>query len=78
MSDVPCGVRGCVALVTLPNHLCPLHKRMAVAERGRWSQEHSFNLPVLRSVSDGRIVYQRTDGTCFRIGSDGEAIEERL
>jgi hypothetical protein len=75
-----CVVRSCVALADSPDvpYLCRIHEAMGRVERVRWSQEHSFNLPVLRPVTDGRIVYQRSDGSCFRIGPDGEAIEEKF
>lgn len=73
-----CVVRGCVALADGRHEpfLCRTHEAMTKAERRQWSDEHSFNLPVLVPVDDGRIVYQRPDGSRYRIGVGGEQIED--
>jgi hypothetical protein len=73
-----CVVRGCVALADSKDvpWLCAIHGAMSQTERRQWSDEHAFNLPVLKAVDGGRVVYQRPDGSCYTLGETGERIEE--
>jgi hypothetical protein len=73
-----CVVRGCVALADDPHvpYLCRIHTSMTKPERDAWSREHSFQMPVLRSVHAG-IEFQRADGSVYGYDHDGKVYEGR-
>lgn len=71
-----CVVRGCVALADHRDapFLCRIHGGMAKAEREAWSREHSFQMPVLRSIHAG-IEFERKDGSVYGYDHGGRQYE---